>query len=123
MILTEAQEKIVKYICKIEFNTLEEILMQPDLGETSMGISYEEFLSLYDATREDFDKEVVITHKEFKQLEIDPAYIFTMQPVSRNIFRQLLQLNEETIKGIYPKALLNLWNKLFLIEAAHGIIN
>ena len=121
--ITEAQKTIIKEVCSLQFEALEEIIMKPELGEDDDGISYEEILNQYGCTRKDFDFELKATYCKFGEVQDNPELVFTLDELDMLIFRHILHNFAAKWEDRFPKALANLWTKLFFHVVAHEIKN
>ena len=123
MTLTTIQRKIIKEICSIEFESLEDILQKPVLGALDDDFSIEEILAMHGCTRRDFDEDLINTYHQFQILHDEPDNLINLGHFEMIIFIQILHLLENRWKDIYPNALINLWNKIFIWEASNEIQN
>lgn len=105
--LTEAQIKIIKEICEIQFKSLDDILINPDLDP-----DYVVILEAYGCTREDFDKTIIGTRKRFMGLYEDPKKVFELPTMDLIMIRFILERGKHFWVDKYPKALYNLLYKL-----------
>ena len=119
--LTPAQENIIREVCSIQFTSLEDILMKVNLGNDSEDEPYEQILSDMGCTRRDFDEELFGTYNNFKEVHSDPEKVFKLCEIDLLIFKHILHKWEHKWMEKYPKALTNLWNKLFLFSAINEI--
>jgi len=119
--LTDAQKVIVKDVCSIQFQSLEDILIDPDIGETEDGDKYEDIWDDLGITRIDFDKALIYTIRNFKHVYKDPAQVYFLDDLDMLVFRHILHNFDQELKWTekYPKAYSNLWNKLFLFGVVH----
>ena len=113
--LSKAQKLIVQEVCQIQIKSLEEVFMKPDLGTFDEEESYEQFFESFGASRKDFDKIIIEAMEIFKKLKNEPEEVFKLDDTEMLIFRWILFNFKHIWEDYYPKALENLWNKLFLI--------
>ena len=123
MIFTEAQQIIIRELCSLEFESLEDIIQKPILGALDDDFSVEEILAMHGCTRKDFDENLIDTYHQFQVLHDDPEGLFKLGRYEILIFIQILHLLEDRWKDTYPNALINLWNKIFIWESANEIRN
>lgn len=121
--LTQAQCTIVKEACSIQFESLEDILTLPHLGQDEDGINYEEILDHYGCSRKDFDVEWVKMMDAFKSVFEEPERVVDLQDLDMLVFRHILHSFRFKWENTYPKALENLWTKLFIHSVANELHN
>ena len=121
--LTKAQKIIVREICSIQFESLNDILLQTDLGEDDSGERYEDILKEFGCSRKDFDKELIDTIAKFKEIYKDPEEVYTLEELDLIVFKHVLHNFRHKWEDQYPKALDNLWNKLFIWTMANELHN
>jgi len=115
MILTDAQKTIIKQICSIQFDSLEEVLKKKDLGIMSDGTSYQQFFDEMGIDRLDFDHELINTVESFRRVNHNPEVIFEVfEIIDFEIFDYIMDLYREEIILKYPKAFENLKDKIFI---------
>ena len=126
MTFTDNQKTIIREICSLELPTLERILVEPKLGkiEEDDEFSIDEILAMHGCDRSDFDQSLIDAYYQFQKLHDEPENLFELGRYEMLIFTQILHALEDQLwKAKYPNALLNLWNKIFLWEAANEIKN
>ena len=121
--LTEAQNIIVKEICSIQFTALNNIFMETDLGEDEVGESYEDVFANMGCSRKDFDEELMGVIDKFQEVHDDPEKIYTFEELDMIVFRHILHNFRHKWEDKYPKALENLWNKLFIWTISNELHN
>lgn len=121
--LTDAQRIIVRKICSIQFESLNDILLQTDLGEDDTGEKYEDILREFGCSRKDFDEELIDTIVKFKEIHKDPERVYTLEELDLIVFKHILYNFRHKWEDQYPKALNNLWNKLFIWTMANELHN
>ena len=119
--LTPPQVTIIKEVCSIQFKSLEDILIRIDLGKNDEDEPYEEVLESMGCNRKDFDEELIITYKNFKAVHEDPEKVYELSELDMIIFKHILHKWEHKWIKDFPKALANLWNKLFLFSAINDM--
>lgn len=115
--LTPPQVTIIKEVCSIQFRSLEDVLIKIDLGSNSENEPYEEILHDIGCSRKDFDEELIDTYQKFRGVYEEPEKVYELSEIELLIFKHILHKWEHKWIGDYPKALANLWNKLFLFTA------
>jgi len=123
MLLTDAQKIIIREICSIQFKSLEDILIQVDLGSDVDGDRYEDILMELGLDRKDFDIELIKTIKKFREIEKEPERLFTFDELDMIIFRYILFNFAHKWQDRYPKAYYNLWNKLYIWDFSNELYN
>jgi len=121
--LTDAQKTIVREVCSIQFNSLSDILIKTDLGEDDQGERYEEILADMGFGRKEFDKELIKTILEFEGLNDDPEKVFELKELDAIVFKHILHNFGHRWENRFPKALSNLWDKLFVWTISNEIYN
>jgi len=121
--LTDAQKTIVREVCSIQFNSLSDILIKTDLGEDDQGERYEEILADMGFGRKEFDKELIKTILEFEGLNDDPEKVFELKELDAIVFKHILHNFGHRWENRFPKALSNLWDKLFVWTISNEIHN
>jgi len=116
--LTEAQKVIIREICLIQFEALENVLGKVDLGQHPIGQSYEELFIDLGITRKEFDEELKLAHKAFKKVNENPEEIYRLQDLDLLTLRYILNKFNHKWETRFPKALHNLWQKLYVWESA-----
>ena len=121
--LTDAQKTIVQEVCSIQFNSLNDILIKTELGEDDQGDRYEDILADMGFDRKDFDDELIKTILQFKGLNDDPEKVFELKELDAIVFKHILHNFRHRWEERFPKALSNLWNKLFIWTISNEIHN
>jgi len=116
--LTEAQHFIVKEVCSIQYESLIRILIKAELGSDDEGEEYSDIFEELDFTRQEFDDKLIETISNFGLVKKSPEKLFSLEELDIMVFRQILHLYDRKWKNRYPKALANLWNKLFIHSMA-----
>lgn len=121
--LTEAQNVIIKEVCSIQFESLEDILINADLGEDEEGEKYEDIFIELGIERKDFDEKLIETIKNFQMVYDDPQKVYQLEELDLMVFRHVLHNFQHKWGNRFPKALSNLWNKLFIWNIANELCN
>lgn len=121
--LTEAQNTIIQEVCSIQFESLEDILISIDLGEDEEGDRYEDIFIELGIERKDFDEKLVETIDNFQWVHSDPERIFKLEELDLMVFRHILHNFRHRWESKFPKALSNLWNKLFIWNISNELYN
>ena len=112
--LTDAQRYIIREICSIQFKSLTDILMRVELGTDEDGEDYQDIFTELDITRGDFDEKLIETIGNFKEVSQNPELVFNLEELDMLVFRHILHNFSHHWDEKFPKAMANLWNKLFL---------
>ena len=107
---TPIQQKIIQEICKVQIASLTR------LYEKDSAIDVELVLAQYGADKMDFKLEVASTIKKFERLINHPGSLPKLEPLNISIFRHILANVEHEYIDRAPKAITQLWAKLFLLE-------
>jgi len=121
--LTEAQRIIIRDICSIQFKSLSDILIKPDLGDDEEGESYQSIMDELGFGRKDFDEELINTIGEFKRVQKDPELIYELDELDLVVFKHILHNFRHKWEDKYPNAMRNLWDKLFIWTMSNEIHN
>lgn len=109
---TPLQQKIVRDICKIQLKSLKRILEDQSYSETDLEL----LLIQNELERQDFDEILIERLHAFEIVNADPQLLPTMKETDISVFRHILNNLEDTYKHKYPKAISNLWSRLFILE-------
>ena len=121
--LTEAQNIIVQEVCSIQFESLEDILINVDLGSDEEGDKYEDIFIELGIKRSDFDEKLIETWKNFQLVYEKPEKVYQLEELDLLIFKHILHNFGRKWDNKYPKALSNLWNKLFIWNISNELHN
>lgn len=105
--ISKVQEFLIKEICRLQAQSLEEVFCMVELGEEK-----ENLLIQHGATRADFDRAILDTRAQFKELEKNPENLEVLNGDSLMIFLFILSHIRERYKREYPNALNNLGKKV-----------
>ena len=117
--LSQEQTQIVKQICYIQLDSLRRIynnnhhsdkdiiniLIENEIDEASFTDKIEEKLN------------------NFKHLNKNPNNLSKLNNSDLSMFRHILAQIEDDYKKTYPKAISNLWKRLFIIEDNRTVSN
>lgn len=121
--LTEAQNTIIQEVCSIQFESLEDILINVDLGTDEDNERYEDIITELGILREDLDEKLIETIHNFQGVHDEPAKIFQLEELDLMVFRHVLHNFGHRWENRFPKALSNLWNKLFIWNVSNELYN
>lgn len=115
MELSEPQKRLIREICQIQYNTLTEILLSSELGTNSWGEKWEDVLESMDLSREEFDDGITETVKTYQNINNDPNTLFSsLNEFDFKVFEYILELLDDQLLVLYPKAYENLLVKVDL---------
>ena len=109
---TPAQRTIIKKICILQLDSLRRLLY----NESDMDLDLEMFLIENEISREEYDKQLVENISKFKKLTKNPDDLRVLDNYDLSKFRHILATLENKFNERYPKAVSNLWQRLFMIE-------
>lgn len=109
--LTPAQTRLIKEICYLQLSSLRRIYND----ETRTPLDLTLLLIEYEVTPEEFKASIELTMDKFKALVLKPDNIHRLDKAELSVFRHILATVEDKYKDRYPKAIANLWNRLFII--------
>ena len=109
---TPAQSEIIKSICFKQLDSLRRLYMQKPLCK----VDIERVIKENNISKEAFEDELENKLFKFKQVAKNHSTLKSMSPDDLSIFRHILLNIEDQYKDKYPKAISNLWQKLFFIE-------
>ena len=73
MVLSKPQAFLIKKICDLQCNSLDEIIINPNLGEDR-----ELILANHGLTRKDFDEATFKSRREFQKVVDNPEYLYKL---------------------------------------------
>lgn len=109
---TPAQSEIIRDICFKQLDSLRRLYQNKPMGS----ILIEDELKEHNIKLEDFKDEIENKLFKFKQLSKNHKTLASMTKEDLSAFRHILANLEDQYKNRYPKAVSNLWQKLFFIE-------
>ena len=110
--LSSKQTQIVKTICYAQLNSLRRIYNNKHHSE-------QEIINLlieYEVSEDQLKDELENRLDAFKKLSNNPNDISKLRPHDLSAFKHLLANIEKEFKEKYPKAVSNLWERLFIID-------
>lgn len=117
--LSREQQTIIKQICFIQLNSLRRIYNnkhQSDQDIINVLIENE-------VDEGGFKEKIEEKLNNFKELHKNPNKLGKLNNIDLSAFRHILANIEENYKEKYPKAISNLWNRLFIIEGMKTVDN
>lgn len=117
--LSPEQQEIVKQICFIQLNSLRRIYNNQHHSDQDIIM----VLIENDIDEDAFKDKVEEKLNNFKSLHKNPNNLGKLNNIDLSAFRHLLAQIEDTYKEKYPKAVSNLWNRLFIIEDMKTVNN
>ena len=109
---TPAQRIIIKKICILQLDSLRRLLY----NESDMDLDLEMFLIENEISREEYDKQLIENISKFKKLTQNPDDLRVLDEYDLSKFRHILATLENKFNAKFPKAVSNLWQRLFMIE-------
>lgn len=109
--LSPAQEKIIKEICYLQLGSLRRLHNDESAGD----VDIELYLAQHEVSREDFKNRLSLQIDRIKRFGIRPDKIQELDESELSIFRHLLNNLADKYKDQYPKAISNLWERLFIL--------
>lgn len=101
--VTNAQALIIREVCKIQNQSLEEVFMG-----VSIGAEREEILENFGLTRSDFDKAILKSKKHFERVHEEPDKLDELDYNNLIVFLFILSKVRETYQDEFPNAIKNL---------------
>lgn len=114
---TPAQSEIIKSICFKQLDSLRRLYMKKPVCK----VDIEKVLGENNISQEAFQDELENRLFKFRQVAKRHETLKNMSKEDLSIFRHILTNIEDQYKDKYPKAVSNLWQKLFLIEQIQDI--
>lgn len=112
--ITKAQSIIIQEICSIQHESLSNILIEVNLGTDDDGEEYEDIFEELGITRKDIDKQLILTIHAFQDVKDKPEKLGELSDLDMVVFKHILYHFGYKWENKYPKALVNLWDKLFI---------
>lgn len=117
--LSREQQTIIKEICFIQLNSLRRIYNnQHQSDQDIINVLIENEID-----ENDFKEKIEEKLNNFKELHKNPNKLSKLNNIDLSAFRHILANIEENYKEKYPKAISNLWNRLFIIEDMKTVDN
>jgi len=115
--LTPAQRKITKHICILQLESLTRLLNNESEDDTDITM----FLIENEVTRDEYEEQLQKNITKFKRLKDEPDNLRVLDEIDLSKFRHILSSVENRFNDNYPKAISNLWRRLFLIERLNNM--
>lgn len=110
--LTPAQTRIIKEICYTQLSSLRRIYNNEHGGGEDLVM----LLIQNEVSPDDFKNQLELSMERVKMLSKKPDNLGNMNHTELSVFKHILFNIEDMFKEQYPKAVSNLWSRLFLIE-------
>lgn len=114
---TPEQNLIIRQLCQIQLESLKRIQDNNDKSGEDITM----LLISEDLPKAEFLERLVQRMEKFEDLHEDPEDLRGLDNEDLSMFRHLLCNIEDLYNEDYPKAVSNLWNRLFLIEHTQSI--
>lgn len=108
--ITKPQAKLIKKVCDIQFESLEQIIAAPELDEETS-----ELMGIFNVSRKEFDESIVTIYNRFIRLKENPENLGELDYETLLVFIFILKHVSEEYRDRYPNAIENLTNKVFLL--------
>lgn len=109
---TPLQQKIIRNICTTQLESL--MRLMEGNGYQEQDITLE--LIKNEVTEDEFMETLIQRMHSFEIIKADPQLIPSMCEEDISVFRHVLANLEDQYKDKYPKAIANIWNRLFILE-------
>lgn len=109
---TPLQQKIIRQICTIQLESLERLLENRGHNEQDLIM----VLIQNEISQDEFRETLISRMHSFEIIKADPQQLPTMNDIDISVFRHVLCNLEHLYKDRYPKAIANIWNRLFILE-------
>ena len=110
--LSPTQISIIKQICFTQLSSLRRLYNNEHHSDNDIIM----VLIENEIEEDEFKHQIENKLDTFKKLSKDPDHLSKMSDVDLSAFRHILTQVEDQFKDKYPKAISNLWNRLFIIE-------
>jgi hypothetical protein len=110
--LSPTQITIIKQICFAQLSSLRRLYNNDHHSDEDIIM----VLIENEIDEDEFKHQIENKLDTFKKLSKDPDHLSKMSDVDLSAFRHILTQVEDQFKDKYPKAISNLWNRLFIIE-------
>ena len=110
--LSPTQISIIKQICFTQLSSLRRLYNNEHHSEHDIIM----VLIKNEIEEDEFKHQIENKLDTFKKLSKDPDHLSKMSDTDLSAFRHILTQVEDQFKDKYPKAISNLWNRLFIIE-------
>ena len=115
--LTHEQIGIVKHICSLQLDSLKRITDKTILDQEKLITLLEE----NDVTDEEFQAALETKLVNFENLHKNPEELSQLNDNDLSMFRHILTNVEEKYVKKYPRAISNLWERLYIIERLKSV--
>lgn len=106
------QQKIIRKICKIQLESLTRLL--EDQGHNEQDVVM--VLIENEISEDEFKSKLIDRMHSFEIIKADPQQLPSMSDEDVSVFRHVLFNLEHLYKDKYPKAIANIWSRLFILE-------
>lgn len=106
------QIEIIKQVCFTQLSSLRRIYNNDHYAEKDIVMILIEHEIDEDAFKHKLEERL----ENFKKLSKNPDHISKLSDTDLSVFRHILTQIEDAYRDKYPKAVSNLWNRLFIIE-------
>lgn len=113
---TPAQRSIIQNICIKQLDSLRRLLHNESKDDTDITM----LLIENEVSQEEYEEQLVKNINKFSKLNSNPDDLRVLDDGDLSMFRHILANAEEKYKKKYPKAISNLWQRLFFIEKMHN---
>lgn len=110
--LSPTQISIIKQICFTQLSSLRRLYNNEHHSDNDIIM----VLIENEIEEDEFKHQIENKLDTFKKLSKDPDHLSKMSDTDLSAFRHILTQVEDQFKDKYPKAISNLWNRLFIIE-------
>lgn len=115
--ITKAQEFIIKRVCKIQVSSLEEVFLNPNLGDK------EKLMDILGITRKEFDKSLIGTWKNFEELHEEPEKLDRLSYYDLVVFLFILTNLRGEYGKKFPKTIHSLGKKVLSLMETNKYLN
>ena len=117
--LTDAQKLIIRHICTIQLQSLQRLMDDEAHCDEEIG----SVLERNNITEEKFENELYLKICDFEKLHQNPNKLVQMKDDDISMVTHILTNIADRYQDKYPKAIKNLWGKLFFIKDTKLKIN
>jgi len=109
--LTPAQEKIVRDICYLQLDSLRRVYNDEHHTENDIIM----LLIENDISKEDWNNQLELRMDRVKATGKLPMKIDSLDKFDLSVFKHILSTLEDKYNKTYPRAVSNLWQRLFIL--------
>lgn len=109
--LTKAQKKLVQIVSYYHLSSLRRLYEDNSKSENDLVM----MLIEHDVSEDEYKCQILANIDRFKKINKNPEEFTSMSPHDLVIFKTILNALEDRYNKIYPKAISNLWQRLFFI--------